>query len=90
MFVDEYGVIVKILSGDGVGAGGPKDLREHVGELGWDTDVDGEGEAFEYVGSSKDEHGKHGEERFFFPGFIGMFSFCFLFGFLFVVRLYEG
>ncbi|KAM0132926.1 hypothetical protein ACHAP3_006215 [Botrytis cinerea] len=70
VFVDEYGVIVKILSGDGVGAGGPKDLREHVGELGWDTDVDGEGEAFEYVGSSKDEHGKHGEERFFFPGFI--------------------
>ena len=86
MFVDEYGVIVKILSGDGVGAGGPKDLREHVGELGWDTDVDGEGGAFEYVGSSKDEHGKHGEERFFFPGFIGMFLFCFLF----VVRLYEG
>lgn len=84
VFVDEHGVIVKILSGDGTGDA--RDLREDVGELGWDTDADDEKEIFEYVGSSKDEHGEHGEERFFFPGFIGMFLSCFLF----VVHLHEG
>ncbi|KAF7905793.1 hypothetical protein EAF00_000072 [Botryotinia globosa] len=68
VFVDEHGVIVKILSGDGTGDA--RDLREDVGELGWHTDVDDEREIFGYVDSSKDEHGAHGEERFFFPGFV--------------------
>ncbi|TGO86543.1 hypothetical protein BPOR_0294g00050 [Botrytis porri] len=68
VFVDEHGVIVKILSGDGTGDA--RDLREDVRELGWDTDVNDEREIFEYVNSSEDQHGQHGEERFFFPGFI--------------------
>ncbi|CAD6447719.1 1f9bf466-2ae9-48bf-ab4d-3cc13518b099 [Sclerotinia trifoliorum] len=79
VFVDEGGVIVRIVrkgrdGDDGVkgdkGKLGWEDVKEDVEELGWDRDGDGDmgtdnDYGIEYLSSLQD-----GEQRFFFPGFI--------------------